>query len=50
MPADDTAKGEHIEGEEGGAKDGALGHATGDRMGFGVYTSQGDALSSVCEV
>lgn len=50
MLADDTSKGEHIEGEEGGAEDGTLGYATGNRLCPGVHTSQGDALGSVGEV
>lgn len=50
MLADDTAEGEQVEGEESGAEDRSLGDTTGDRMGPGFFSTQGDVLGSVGEV
>lgn len=50
MPADDTTKGEHVNGEEGGAEDGTLGDTTSDGLRPGAETSQRDTFRSVGEV
>ena len=49
MPADDTAQGEHIQGEQQGAEYRALGDTTGDWLGLRFCSSQGNALSSISE-
>ena len=50
MPADNTTKRQHVQSEEGGAEDGALGDTTCDRQCLGVDTTQGDTLCPLREV
>ena len=50
MPADDTAQGEHIQGEQQGAEHRALGDTTGDWLGLRFCSSQGNAFSPISEV
>lgn len=50
MPADDTTKGEHVDGEQGRAEHGALGDPTGDSVRSGFCLPQGHVLGPVSEV
>lgn len=50
MPANDTAEGEYIQGEQGGTENRPLRDTTDDRVCPGLCTSQGDILSSSRQV
>ena len=50
MPAHDAARGEHIDGEKGGAQHRALGDTAGDTVGMWFSFAQGDVLGSAVGV
>ncbi len=50
MPADDTTKGEHVDGEEGWTEHRALGDPTGNSVGGGFSVPQGYELCPSREV